>query len=144
MAKLHAYLMNPSLPLSLPQSRYRLLAFDHDLFSFTDTSINSWPLVLITNPKDARFILPSREPLKRISFSSHIRLLAFSPDVITSVRVWVDDEEMDTPTPVEGGPLYVSPWKPELYSKGLHTIRVSVKVHTWWVCMHYLNDVCCH
>lgn len=53
--------------------KFRLLAFDHDLFSFTDTTLRQWPLVLVTNPKDAHFSLRSREPLGRVRHSSHVR-----------------------------------------------------------------------
>ena len=53
--------------------RYRLMAFDHDIFSFTDKRFDHWPLVLVTNPKDSRFSVPGREPLGRISHSTHVR-----------------------------------------------------------------------
>ena len=114
-------------PSFLP-CRYRLLAIDHDLLSFTDTRLDQWPLVLITNPKDAHFIVPSREPTKRMTHSTHIRLLAFSPDTITTVTVWVDGEKLTTPVRSVGGALYTFPWQPAKYAAGLHTIRVHVKV----------------
>ena len=110
--------------------RYHLLAIDHDLLSFTDTRLDQWPLVLITNPKDAHFIVPSREPTKRMVHSTHIRFLAFSPDTITTVTAWVDGERLTTPTHSGGGALYTVPWQPEKYAAGLHTIRVYVKVPT--------------
>ena len=53
--------------------RFRLLAVDHDILSFVDTSLHKWPLVLITNPVDAEFKVPEREPLGRILHSTHIR-----------------------------------------------------------------------
>lgn len=52
---------------------YRLLAVDHDLFSFTDSRLNQWPLVLVTNPKDSQFSVPGREPLGRMAHSTHVR-----------------------------------------------------------------------
>lgn len=113
--------------------RYRLLAIDHDLLSFTDTRLDHWPLVLITNPKDAHFVVPSREPTKHMLHSTHIRFLAFSPDTITTVTVWVDGERLTTPMRSGGGALYTVPWQPEKYAAGLHTIRVYVKVHTIWL-----------
>ena len=110
--------------------RYRLLAVDHDLFSFTDTQLNQWPLVLITNPKDARFTVHTREPSRRMARSTHIRLLAFSPEPISEVSVSVDGEILlDDAKSVTGGPLYTVPWQPEKYVAGLHTISVYVKVH---------------
>lgn len=56
-------------------SRYRVLAFDHDLLSFSDLRFEQWPAVLITNPKDAQYLHPGVEPLGRIRRSTHIRLL---------------------------------------------------------------------
>uniref|UniRef100_A0A3Q3WR31 Calcineurin-like phosphoesterase domain-containing protein n=1 Tax=Mola mola TaxID=94237 RepID=A0A3Q3WR31_MOLML len=55
--------------------RYRVLAIDHDLFSFSDLRFEQWPAVLITNPKDAQYLHPRVEPLGRIRRSTHIRLL---------------------------------------------------------------------
>lgn len=55
------------------------MAIDHDLVSFADyqyptTAKESlWPMVLVTNPKDARFLLPDKEPVKIISKSQYIR-----------------------------------------------------------------------
>ena len=51
------------------------MAIDHDLVSFVDTSFGQWPVILITNPKDARFNVPKREPIERIKMSSHIRFV---------------------------------------------------------------------
>ena len=59
--------------LSCFDVRYRLVAVDHDLVSFTDTSLHQWPLVLITNPKPAQFVIPHAEPLDRMALSSHVR-----------------------------------------------------------------------
>ncbi|VDN29656.1 unnamed protein product [Dibothriocephalus latus] len=49
------------------------------MVSFVDvpmTGVDSedWPLVLITNPKDAGFLLPNKEPTDLIQRSTHIRL----------------------------------------------------------------------
>lgn len=106
---------------------YRLLVFDHDLFSFTDAQLGKWPLVHITNPKDALFLMPSHEPVGRIKHSSAIRILAFSPYPIVSVKVWLDGTLVSTATPVDGGPLFVLPWEPGLYLKGTHSIYVNAK-----------------
>lgn len=107
--------------------RYRLMAFDHDLFSFADCQLHVWPVVLVTNPKDARFSLPTREPWQRARLSSHIRLLVFSPSPIVSVRLSVDGRRLADPSQVGTSPLYTAPWQPEVFAAGLHTISVSVK-----------------
>lgn len=53
--------------------RYRVLAVDHDLFSFIDVSQGQWPVVMVTNPKHASFMSANHEPLGRLSRSTHIR-----------------------------------------------------------------------
>uniref|UniRef100_A0A8C1B5Q1 Transmembrane protein 62 n=2 Tax=Cyprinus carpio TaxID=7962 RepID=A0A8C1B5Q1_CYPCA len=106
--------------------RYRILAFDHDLLSFTDVTFEDWPAVLITNPKDAQYLHPGVEPLGRIGSSTHIRLLAFSESPIAAVHVSVDGVSLGKAFSA-GGPLYVLQWDPMLYATGLHTIRVKVE-----------------
>uniref|UniRef100_A0A4W6BUE5 Transmembrane protein 62 n=1 Tax=Lates calcarifer TaxID=8187 RepID=A0A4W6BUE5_LATCA len=106
--------------------RYRVLAFDHDLLSFSDLRFEQWPAVLITNPKDAQYLHPGVEPLSRIRRSTHIRILAFSEAPITAVHVSIDGEPLGKGHSA-GGPLYVLLWDPSLYLTGLHTIRVKVE-----------------
>ncbi|KAM7403422.1 hypothetical protein PAMA_004060 [Pampus argenteus] len=106
--------------------RYRVLAIDHDLLSFSDLTFEQWPAVLITNPKDAQYLHPGVEPLGRIRRSTHIRILAFSEAQITAVHVSVDGEPLGKGLSA-GGPLYVLLWDPSLYLTGLHTIRVKVE-----------------
>lgn len=53
--------------------RFRVVALDHDLLSFSDLHFEQWPAVLITNPKDAQYLHPGVEPLGRIHRSTHIR-----------------------------------------------------------------------
>ncbi|XP_059908871.1 transmembrane protein 62 isoform X3 [Gadus macrocephalus] len=105
--------------------RYRVLAFDHDLLSFSDLTFQRWPAVLITNPKEAQYLHP-REPVGRIRSSTHIRVLAFSDAAISAVEVSVDGEALG-PGRSAGGPLYVLPWEPTRYEGGLHTISVRVE-----------------
>uniref|UniRef100_A0A671LTA7 Transmembrane protein 62-like n=1 Tax=Sinocyclocheilus anshuiensis TaxID=1608454 RepID=A0A671LTA7_9TELE len=79
MPVLHSRHQGGTLELELgdwmENRRYRILAFDHDLFSFTDLTFEDWPAVLITNPKDAQYLHPGVEPLGRIRSSTHIRCL---------------------------------------------------------------------
>ncbi|XP_072314149.1 transmembrane protein 62 [Eucyclogobius newberryi] len=106
--------------------RYRVLALDHDLLSFSDLTFEQWPAVVITNPKDAQYLHPGAEPLGRMHKSSHIRLLAFSDSPISSVAVSVDGEELGVARSA-GGPLFVLPWDPSLFLGGVHTISVTVQ-----------------
>ena len=64
------------------------MAVDHDIFSFTDTRLGDWPLVLLTSPKDSHFSVPGREPLGRILHSTHIRYNT-SPPHYVGVGGWV-------------------------------------------------------
>ncbi|XP_077989648.1 transmembrane protein 62-like [Glandiceps talaboti] len=105
---------------------YRVMAFDHDILSFVDVKFNQWPVILITNPKDARFLAAKHEPVGKIKHSTHIRMLVFSPQPIESVVVEIDGKHMGYVNHVEG-PLYVLKWKPSQYSEGLHVIKVTAK-----------------
>ena len=54
-------------------SRYRVLAVDHDMFSFVDQNQGHWPVVMVTNPKHASMMSSNHEPLWRMMKSTHIR-----------------------------------------------------------------------
>ncbi len=101
------------------------MSFDHDLFSFVDSTLDKWPLIMITSPKDARFLSPTKEPIKRMLYSTHVRVLVFSPENIRSVEILIDGLPLLSPVPVNGGPLFISPWEPNKYSSGLHDITVQ-------------------
>lgn len=106
--------------------RYRIFAFDHDLFSFADVTFDKWPVVLITNPKSLLYSCARHEPLERLFHSTHIRVLAFSSSPITSVTVKIDGANVGQAAHVSG-PIFVLKWNPKNYSNGTHTIEVSVQ-----------------
>lgn len=105
---------------------YRVGAVDHGLFSFADVRFRRWPVVLVTNPKDALFAVPQNEPVGRMAFSTHVRVLAFSPDAMEEVSFKVDDGEWKSLEHVRG-PLFVAPWDPSSHARGLRTITVRAK-----------------
>ncbi|XP_077989649.1 transmembrane protein 62-like [Glandiceps talaboti] len=105
---------------------YRVLAFDHDLLSIVDSKYGQWPVILITNPKNARFLSPKHEPTRRMRQSTHIRFLVFSPINIKSAKVSINDEFLGEASHVSG-PLYVLKWNPLLYVAGLHKITVQTQ-----------------
>lgn len=109
--------------------RVRILALDHGLLSFTDQSMASgFPLVVITNPKHAQYLTPTKEPIKSIFYSTHVRILAFSDVPIALVTVYVDDVFLGKAVRAsENGPLHVVPWNPQTYSPGTHFIEVRVE-----------------
>ncbi|XP_037994352.1 transmembrane protein 62 isoform X1 [Motacilla alba alba] len=130
MPVLHSQHRGGTLELELgdwmDNRRYRILAFDHDLLSFADLNFEEWPAVLITNPKSFLYSSSTHEPLVRILYSTHIRILAFSPSVIISVKVYIDGVHLGNAHQVSG-PLYVLKWSPKNYSEGFHHIDVTVQ-----------------
>lgn len=105
--------------------RYRILAVDNGLLSFTDQDHGSWPAVVITNPKRADFMAPQVERVENILASKVIRVMAFSPNEIILVRVkinkedWVECEE-------RSGNVFTVPWDPSDYSGTENVMKVEV------------------
>ncbi|CAL8074381.1 unnamed protein product [Calicophoron daubneyi] len=140
----HLYAVQPQgyLELELGDWRdnryYRVVAVDHDLVSFTDVQARfdkeskQWPIILITNPKDARYLLPDREPTYRIAKSTHIRILTWSTSAIRSVIVFIDDQFQGRAVECKAEenkktPLYTLGWNATEWSDGkLHQIQVTV------------------
>ncbi|XP_076983735.1 transmembrane protein 62 isoform X2 [Tamandua tetradactyla] len=106
--------------------RYRIFAFDHDLFSFADLVFGKWPVVLITNPKSLLYSCTKHEPLERLRHSTHIRVLAFSLSSITSVTVKIDGVHLGEAIHLSG-PIFILKWNPRNYSDGTHSIDVIVQ-----------------
>ncbi|XP_020141570.2 transmembrane protein 62 isoform X1 [Microcebus murinus] len=106
--------------------RYRIFAFDHDLFSFADLTFGKWPVVLITNPKSLLYSCAKHEPLERLFHSTHIRVLAFSLSSITSVTVKIDGVHLGQAIHLSG-PIFILKWNPRNYSNGTHNIEVFVQ-----------------
>uniref|UniRef100_A0A2K6GUN4 Transmembrane protein 62 n=1 Tax=Propithecus coquereli TaxID=379532 RepID=A0A2K6GUN4_PROCO len=106
--------------------RYRIFAFDHDLFSFADLTFGEWPVVLITNPKSLLYSCAKREPLERLFHSTHIRVLAFSLSSIASVTVKIDGVQLGQAIHLSG-PIFILKWNPRNYSNGTHNIEVIVQ-----------------
>ncbi|XP_005381419.1 PREDICTED: transmembrane protein 62 isoform X2 [Chinchilla lanigera] len=106
--------------------RYRIFAFDHDLFSFADLTFGKWPVVLITNPKSLLYSCAKHEPLERLLHSTHIRVLAFSLSSITSVTVKIDGVNLGQAVHLSG-PIFILKWNPRNYSNGTHNIEVIVQ-----------------
>ncbi|CEI92682.1 hypothetical protein RMCBS344292_06935 [Rhizopus microsporus] len=142
---------------------YRIVAVDHDLISFVDvdlpitqippitnenkhvpltedleiiwpsSKLRPAPIVLITNPKDARYALPSKEPLKIAQTSTHIRFLVFSEYEHTQLKakVFVDDMRHPFIAQLTGDnsslPLWTSSWEPNDFDDfKTHSIRIEV------------------
>lgn len=141
---------------------YRIVAVDHDLISFVDVElpiaqippasnivpltkdnriiwpdkIHPAPVVLITNPKDSRYTLPTKEPLHESRLSTHIRLLIFSeftPETL-KIQTFVDDKHHPYPAKFIGTinqeknmPLWAIMWDPiDFDDFETHYLRIEV------------------
>ncbi|CAG5132050.1 unnamed protein product [Candidula unifasciata] len=105
---------------------FRVMAFDHDLMSFTDAKLGTWPIVIITNPKNNQFYSP-HEPLELIASSTLIRILIFSHVKIKQVEVKIDKQLEGYAYQVDPNhPLYELPWSPVHFASGTHTIEVFI------------------
>ncbi|KAA3678034.1 uncharacterized protein DEA37_0001086 [Paragonimus westermani] len=117
---------------------YRIVAVDHDLVSFVDIQMprenteSHWPVVLVTNPKNANFLLPHKEPVNRIVSSTHIRILAWSDQPIVQVAVFIDSQYLGNATsscafPDKPHPLFALSWNASQWADHLqHQLKVLV------------------
>lgn len=146
---------------------YRIVAVDHDLISFVDVelprkqlaphpvipltpagniiwpaAIKPAPIVLITNPKDARFAIPTKEPLHRIQSSSHIRFLVFTSsgddhddgdlgdgggNNNVTVHISIDGVPHPHAATQASDTLWTAPWDPTtLDPRRTHKIQIQV------------------
>ncbi|KAJ3406595.1 Transmembrane protein 62 [Chytriomyces hyalinus] len=133
---------------------YRIVAVDHDMISFTDevVSVGDWkssggpaPVILVTNPRDARFASPAHEPVQLVRESSHVRVLVYSfNEGRVSVRGMIDGKRelgdfvyvgktrgwsnvtalKETENHV---PMYVASWTPQNFDDGKdHWLHIEV------------------
>ncbi|KAJ1667871.1 hypothetical protein IW140_001421 [Coemansia sp. RSA 1813] len=171
---------------------YRVYAVDHDLVSFVDVTlpldqipmynpklldisiaepIAHPPVVLVTNPKDARYLLPKHEPLHLMRSSKFIRALIWADKPVSSVIIKIDGIEHphpavykgkeESPRDPEAGvstggapsidivktPLWAAPWDPSVYDDGRpHVMEVTAtdaegKTTTSRIPFHFTADL---
>lgn len=90
------------------------------------------PAILVTNPKDARFSIPSKEPLWRIRQSSHIRFLVFSNETTDTlqVEILIDGKLHPHEASFVGdtkNPLWAAAWDPSVFEdRKPHQLTVRV------------------
>jgi len=105
---------------------FRVMAWDHGMFSFNDVSLDSpFPTGMITQPKDARY-LSQHEPFFGSNIS-HVRVLAFTSDdaSIVSVSIKFNDDENSQQAVSAGTNLFVLEWKAADYSNGWISATVT-------------------
>ena len=105
---------------------YRILALDNGLLSFSDQRFDEWPVILITNPKHANYLMLEKEPIHKMLESTHIRILIFNDTSIEKVKVLIDGAFIGEASHISG-PLYTVPWKAKDFESGMHTMVVTVK-----------------
>ena len=101
-----------------------------NVFIFSDNVAGDWPVVLVSNPKQSKFLAPAVEPVQKIRESKEIRILAFSPFGVSSVQVRINKSNWKKCSKHNSvSDLYVLPWNPkELISVSKkHFLEVSVQ-----------------
>lgn len=104
---------------------FRLGVFDHGQFSFTDVKLGTWPIAVITNPKNILYNNPFKEDLKMQTESTHIRIVAFSTSEITQCKVRIDGGDWMT-CDKRTKNFFVVPWDASRYAREKHRIELLV------------------
>lgn len=102
--------------------KFRILSFDHDLFSFTDFYWRkSDTFIHITNPPNWLLTNPEKQPIGKIGSSTHVRALIFSKLQLKKVDAIIDGKTVRMEQ-VENSNLWVAPWDPKSNEPGNVTV----------------------
>lgn len=104
---------------------YRVGVFDHGMFSFIDTKLGTWPIAVITNPKNILFNNPFKEDVNVQRDSSHVRIVAFSTSKITQCKIRIDDGEWQI-CEKKTENFFAVPWDSSRFLHGKHKIELLV------------------
>ncbi|KAF9898351.1 Transmembrane protein 62, partial [Lobosporangium transversale] len=108
------------------------------------------PVVVVSNPKDSRYLIPKHEPVNRIATSTHIRFLVWTDNQVPDgdheyirkdikIEILIDGKIHENPARFAGTraedksadndflPLYVSEWDPQRYNDG-EDHRLEIKI----------------
>ncbi|KAJ3112991.1 Transmembrane protein 62 [Phlyctochytrium bullatum] len=146
----------PAPPLGAVPTHWKRDAADSDFQAPRAAPIagSAPPIILVTNPRDARFGTPGREPVSRIRASTHVRILIYTSTHLApaNISVTVDGAPLGANTahlakgverhppwprklPLDHGPdapanhlpLWVVPWDPARFDDGReHVMEVQV------------------
>lgn len=105
--------------------RYRIGVFDHGLFSFADVKLGTWPVAIITNPKNILFNNPFKEDMNMQLHSTHIRIVAFSTSEISTCKVRINDG-LWMICVKKSENFFAVPWNPLNYNHGKHEMELLV------------------
>ncbi|KAI1295983.1 Transmembrane protein 62 [Mortierella claussenii] len=108
------------------------------------------PIIVVSNPKDSRYLIPKHEPVGRIGTSTHIRFLAWTDNQVPDgdheyvrkdikVEIRIDGVIHDKPARFAGTkaedqtvdeeylPLYVSEWSPQTFNdRQDHELEIKI------------------
>lgn len=114
---------------------FRVAAFDNGIFSFSDVKLGSWPIVVVTNPKDILFNNPFKEDIEQQRESTHIRILGFSTSKIVICKVKLNEESW-IECEKKNENFFVVAWNPANYRYGKHKLEVILSDETGQSCHH--------
>jgi hypothetical protein len=108
---------------------YRVVVVDNDIVSFSDHKLGEFPIIHISTPKDAHYLIPNHEPVDLITKSTQLRIFLFSPSLIASVSILVDGKHrFEAGQSAEAPNLWTATWNPSLFADNSeHTIVVKAK-----------------
>lgn len=104
---------------------FRVGVFDHGMFSFADVKLGTWPIAIITNPKNILYNNPFKEDIGLQRSSTHIRIVAFSKSEITQCKVKINDDDWRL-CEKKTENFFAVPWSPSRYLHGKHKIEILV------------------
>ena len=104
---------------------FRLLAVDDGKLSFVDVKFGDWPIILVTYPKDTRYMMASKEDYGTYQRNT-LRVLVFNNTRLDRVQIAVDGGEAFEASRQGAGPLYLLPWDSTAYTAGVHDVTVTV------------------
>lgn len=138
----HLDILELELGDSKVNAMYRIMAMDHEFMSFRDLaqdfiSSPDTPIIMITWPKDTRYLIPKVEDGSKLKDSPYIRFLVWPDSISTDSNIeiitTIDGQRLES-TPIfvgqESGsaPLYIQPWNASKYNDGRdHKLRIHVR-----------------
>jgi hypothetical protein len=108
------------------ENSVRIFAFDNGILSFKDVQVDDTPKILITNPKDCRY-LSDLEPLHKMK-DNQIRFLIFSKKDYSSLKVFIDNKLVTGVIEKLKSSVYQLKWDSKFYSQGIHEIRIEMTI----------------
>jgi hypothetical protein len=128
--ELKAYLNNGHYELEshdfAHENSVRIFAFDNGILSFEDVQVDDKPKILITNPKDCRY-MSELEPFHKMG-GGQIRFLIFSKKDFSKLSVFIDNKPMKGVVEKLQSSVFQLKWDSQFYLQGIHEIRIEMTI----------------